>query len=32
LGFAALLPKPLDLERLCRAVQAAGRGDSQPTR
>ena len=32
LGFAALLPKPLDLERLCRVVQAAGRGQSQPTR
>ena len=31
LGFAALLPKPLDLERLCRLVQAVGRGP-QPTR
>jgi CheY-like chemotaxis protein len=31
LGFAALLPKPLDLERLCRVVQAVGRGP-QPTR
>jgi CheY-like chemotaxis protein len=32
LGFAALLPKPLDLERLCRVVQAVGRGGAQPTR
>ena len=31
LGFAVLLPKPLDLERLCRVVQAVGRGP-QPTR
>ena len=31
LGFAAFLPKPLDLDRLCRVVQAVSRGD-QPTR
>jgi CheY-like chemotaxis protein len=31
LGFAAFLPKPLDLDRLCRAVQAVGSG-AQPTR
>jgi len=31
LGFAAFLPKPLDLVRLCRVVQAVGRG-TQPTR
>ena len=31
LGFAALLPKPLDLERLCRVVQAVGQGP-HPTR
>ena len=31
LGFAAFLPKPLDLERLCHAVQAVSRG-AQPTR
>jgi CheY-like chemotaxis protein len=32
LGFAVLLPKPLDLDRLCRAVQTAGRGGGQPSR
>lgn len=30
LGFAAFLPKPIDLARLCAAVRAAGR--PQPTR
>ena len=32
LGFAALLPKPLDLERLCRAVHAAVGLTPQPIR
>ena len=32
LGFAAFLPKPLDLERLCLVVRAVGRGEAQPTR
>jgi CheY-like chemotaxis protein len=32
LGFAAFLPKPLDLERLCRAVQTVARGAGQPRR
>jgi CheY-like chemotaxis protein len=31
LGFAAFLPKPLDLEHLCRVVQSVAR-DAQPTR
>ena len=29
-GFAAYLPKPLDLDRLCRVVDAVGRGTSPP--
>jgi CheY-like chemotaxis protein len=32
LGFAAFLAKPLDLERLCRVVEAVCRGAGQPTR
>jgi CheY-like chemotaxis protein len=32
LGFAAFLPKPLDLDELCRAVQSAANGVVQPRR
>ncbi|PYM25020.1 MAG: hypothetical protein DMD78_07625 [Candidatus Rokuibacteriota bacterium] len=32
LGFAAFLPKPIDLERLCAVVQSVRRAGTQPTR